>query len=73
MSATEKMRAVDVDGEIHVCSDDDFEKELAYLKEKARRARDTQPWPHAHAHTQTHAAAAAAVRTQAFLRSARAS
>uniref|UniRef100_A0A7S4C0C7 Methylenetetrahydrofolate reductase (NAD(P)H) n=1 Tax=Chrysotila carterae TaxID=13221 RepID=A0A7S4C0C7_CHRCT len=40
MSATEKMRAVDVDGEIHVCSDDDFEKELAYLKEKCDAGGD---------------------------------
>mmetsp|Transcript_50870 Transcript_50870/g.84318 ORF Transcript_50870/g.84318 Transcript_50870/m.84318 type:complete len:392 (+) Transcript_50870:57-1232(+) len=34
MTASEKMRVVDVDGVLHVCSDADFEVELTYLKEK---------------------------------------
>jgi|EP00308_Calcidiscus_leptoporus_P016632 methylenetetrahydrofolate reductase (NADPH) len=40
MSAAEAARVVDVDGELHVCSDEDFVKEMAYLKEKCDAGGD---------------------------------
>lgn len=40
MSAAEKARSVDVDGVLHVCPDEEFTKELAYLKEKCDAGGD---------------------------------
>ena len=40
LSAAEEARVVDVDGETYVCSDEDFEIELNYLKEKCDAGAD---------------------------------
>merc|ERR1719460_1744785 len=40
LTAAEEARVVDVDGETYVCSDEDFEIELNYLKEKCDAGAD---------------------------------